>query len=279
MTAYVEACGEHLLRPEGRPVLHWLTEERAIPADVLLAEGIGADPGRARLPRSDGLPRGSPAAVFPVLADGDVVFLQSRLLRPGDRRWLNPRSSFAPNPRLAVLGGAAADHGSVVVTEGMIDGLSVVAGGQRAVALLGAATVNSETLARIARCASSVVIATDNDDAGRHARDSLHVGLNHLGVPVSDLVIPERFKDLNDWHREARAHWARTLRSQEQQAAALAQVDDGIGEVGVPLPVGAHAVAVAQTTDPRDLGGVDQVIDVDQTAHADSLVAMRQQHG
>jgi hypothetical protein len=213
MAAYARVCAEHLWGPEGRAVHSWLTGERAIPAEVLLAEGIGADPGPAWLPRPDGLPRAFPAAVFPARMGDEVVFLQSRVLRPGDHRWLNPRSSFAPNPRFAMLGEAAGAHGRVVVTEGMIDGLSAVAGGEGAVALLGAATVNDETLARIARCASVAVLATDNDDAGRRARSRLRAGLTSLGVGVSDLVIPERFKDLNDWHREARARWLRTLGS------------------------------------------------------------------
>lgn len=211
MAAYVEACTRHLFGPAGQPVRRWLTDERAIPAPVLQAEGVGADPGPARLPRPDGLPHSSPAAVFPVRAGGEVVFLQSRLLSPGDRRWLNPRASFAPNPRLAVLGVEVGSQGPVVVTEGLMDGLSVVAGGRRAVALLGAATVNEATLARIANAASQVVLATDNDDAGRRARERLRAGLGPLGVRVAELVIPERFKDLNDWHREARSHWVGTL--------------------------------------------------------------------
>lgn len=233
MTAYVSSCSAWLLRPEATPVRRWLTDERAIPAEVLLPEKVGADLGPVRLPRPDGLPRAFPAAVFPARVDGELVYVQSRLVQPGDRRWLNPRSTFAPNPRVAELGAAVTERGPVVVTEGVIDGLSAVAGRLRAIALLGAANAGRETVARVAgsRNGSLVLLATDNDDAGRRAREKLRTGLVALGVPVSDLNIPERFKDLNDWHREARLEWDRTLGS----AVSLATLGHSTPSTGVEL--------------------------------------------
>lgn len=213
MAEYVQACAANLFIPEGRSVRRWLTDERAIPAEVLRSESVGADPGPVRLPRPEGLPRGFPAAVFPVRVDGHVVFTQSRLIRHRDRRWLNPRSDLAPNPRVAVLGHTRGGKGPLVVTEGMLDGLSVVAGGHRAAALLGATLATDETIDKIRRASEQVVVATDNDDAGRRARDNLQAGLAAHGVQVSELAIPERFNDLNDWHREARDNWPRTLGS------------------------------------------------------------------
>lgn len=222
---YMAGCVAYLhsSSPGGRRVLRWLVERRGIPAAVLAAAGVGADPGRRHLPRPKGIPAVYPAAVFPVRSGGDVVFTQSRHLDPPPDwpRWRNTASYLAPNPRMAVYHprGSAAG-GPIVVTEGALDALSVLAAGQRAVALLGVDAADPTVSDRLVGLGGRLVLATDNDAAGRLAERRVRSLLADRGVASRSLSIPECFKDLNEWHVNCQEDWARALRSSLRLALA-----------------------------------------------------------
>lgn len=216
LASHAAACAGHLHSTGGQDVRVWLTERRATPLAVLVHVGVGADPGPQRLPRPTGIPRQTPAAVFPVRRNGEVVFVQSRLLAPrGDQpRWLNTASTLASNPRLAFYDPPGRPRsGPVVVTEGAMDALSAVSAGLPAAALLGSGAADDQVIDQLAQLHRPLLLATDNDDAGHRVRSRLRSALGQRGATVSDLVIPEGFGDLNDWHIAHRDDWAPTLRA------------------------------------------------------------------
>ena len=205
---------------QGRPVWAWLTEQRAIPPDVIAAAGLGADPGPRHLPRPDGVPKVFPAVVFPVRHDDQVVYTLSRHLRPVVSRWWNTAERVAPNPRVALYRPPATQAASrdMIVTEGPLDALSALAAGYPAAALLGANVSDHQVAERLARTGHRLVLALDNDTAGRNATEQLAAQLDALGAPWTRLPIPDRYNDLNAWHVVCRNHWPATLRASLQLA-------------------------------------------------------------
>lgn len=203
---YVEACRSILGTRDGAAVRDWLTR-RGFEDPVLAANHVGADPGPARLPRQPGLPRGGPAAVFPVLGrDGTPIYLQVRYLRPGASKYGNPSTDFAgPSPRLAVLRPPTppADRQTILVCEGIPDGLTAVQAGVRACAVLGAGGADKALAANLAHRypGRHLVLAFDADDAGRAATERLTHALADHPVTVSSLRLPPGSSDLNDWAR------------------------------------------------------------------------------
>jgi hypothetical protein len=93
--------------------------------------------------------------------------------------------------------------GSIVVVEGEIDALSVMEIGFEAVALGSAANASRfmEAASRMKACAPrhcSLVLALDNDDAGRAATESLSGGLSAMGIPHARRNLYGSCKDAND---------------------------------------------------------------------------------
>lgn len=211
---YAKACFEHLRSDAGREVRRWLVEARALPMAVLDHGGVGADPGSWNLPRPDGIPKVSPAAVFPIREQDEVVYTLSRATRPirDMPPWVNTASSVAPNPGMVLLDTPSGKgSGPVIVTEGMIDALSVLSAGRPAAALLGTGFGRTDTAEKLAQLRRPLMLATDNDAAGRDARQRLTSLLTAAGADVCQLTVPDRFNDLNDWHRATRTHWSVTV--------------------------------------------------------------------
>ena len=212
LSRYVARCARRLWLAEGTSVRRWLTEERGLPAPVLRANLVGADPGPGR-PRPVGVPRAG-GAVLPVLADGRVVFAQLRRIRVrGDQHpYLNVAADLAPNPRLAPYRPAAPATGrATLVTEGAIDALSAAAAGFPAVAVLGAGVVADERIAeRLARMPGPLVVAFDADPAGQAAAAHLCDQLRGRGCAPARLHVPAAAGDLNAW-MVASPDWAATL--------------------------------------------------------------------
>ena len=206
---YVARCARRLWDADGTPVRRWLTEERGLPAPVLRANLVGADPGPGRQPRPDGVPRAG-GAVLPVLADGRVVFAQLRRLRVrGDEpRYLNVAARLAPNPRLAGYRPVQPPSGTcILVTEGAIDALSAAAAGFPAVAVLGAGVADERIAEQLARMPGRLVLAFDADAAGQTAAGRLGDQLRARGCPPARLHVPVAAGDLNAW-MVASANWA-----------------------------------------------------------------------
>ncbi len=228
LRSFVDDCARRLWTPQARGVLHWLTQARRIPEDVLRANRIGADPGRRRQPRPHGMPAAGWAVVLPVVEGDQPVFAQLRLLaNRGRQRYLNASGDLGTNPRLGVYH-PAHPHGScTLITEGVLDALSAAAAGHRGAALLGAAVPEpdarnpaAEALARrLARLPQPIVTALDADPAGALATERLHRLLaSHSVAPVA-FHLPVGVKDLNEWMQHT-PDWPRAMEAELRTALA-----------------------------------------------------------
>lgn len=205
---YVEACEQLLWKQAGRPVLDYLTNERGLDVDVLQANRVGADPGIGRLRRGAGLPRGGVAAVFPALAhDGDVVYVQSRYLDPGQDRpkYGNPVGRLGDNPRHGWTQPTGPPKTPILVCEGFPDAYTANSAGYAAVAVLGAMNATPSFAERLIPhlAGRPVIVAFDGDTAGRMASASLSQALASHGIMVVELPLPSG-ADLNSWVHTAR---------------------------------------------------------------------------
>lgn len=194
---YVEACAEALFIPTGERVREWLMGERGLPEAVLRANRIGADLGPRRQARPEGMPSAS-GAVLPALVDSRAVYAQVRVLRPrpDGPRYLNPTGALAPNPKLAYYRPAQIERPEVIVTEGVIDALSAAAAGFRAAAVLSAAYPDQAIALELSRLPEPLVIAFDQDDAGRAAAERITALLDAQHRRPVDLILPAN--DLNE---------------------------------------------------------------------------------
>jgi DNA primase len=197
MDRYVAECAEALRSPAGRRIRTWLNEERGLPDDVLVANRIGADLGPRRQQRPDGMPKAG-GVVLPVIGDGHAIYAQLRMTRPrpDGPRYLNPTGDLAPNPRLAYFRPAEQRHREVIVTEGTIDALSATAAGYRAAAVLSAAYPDQVIAHELSRLPEALVIAFDQDDAGRTAAARLTALLDAQQRHPVNLALPAN--DMND---------------------------------------------------------------------------------
>jgi DNA primase len=214
---YVHACHRVLHASAGRPVREWL-HARGIDDHTIAANLIGADPGRAMMRRSRGLPYGAQlAATFPVYGPGgNLTYVQARYLDPdtAGRKYDNPAAALAPHPRLAFPVPTGDLRGDLtLVCEGMPDALTAAQAGFDAVGLLGAQTPDESVAARLANHAGNrnthLVLVCDPDAAGRRVADALVPLLDDLGHRPQ-VVTPPGGCDLNDW-ANSQPDWADTI--------------------------------------------------------------------
>ena len=208
---YVDDCARRLWRPEGRPVLDWLTIDRGLDPEVLRTNRIGADPGPRRQERPQGMPRAAGAVLAALDPDGTPVYAQLRILHPrGDQpRYLNPAGGLLENPRLTHLRPPEVRHRPVLVTEGAIDALTAASAGYRAVAILGAGYPDDLVAAHLARLTGPIVLALDPDTAGTLGSDRLAGLLAARRRPA--LRLPVGTGDLNDQRVATPGDWPRRL--------------------------------------------------------------------
>jgi hypothetical protein len=194
---YVAECAAVLFTPAGQRIRRWLNDTRGLPDEVLRVNRVGADLGPRRQSRPLGMPRAA-GLVLPVTAHDHAVYAQLRLIHPGadGPRYLNPTSDLATNPRLAYFRPAQQRHREVIVTEGTIDALSAAAAGYRAAAVLSAAYPDRAIAHELSRLPEPLVIAFDQDDAGRNAARRLTALLDAHQRHSVDLRLPAN--DLND---------------------------------------------------------------------------------
>ena len=212
---YATACERILWTSGGRDVREWL-HGRGFADDLIRANHIGADPGRAMLNRRRGLPYGaSQGAVFPALdPDGRIRYLQTRYLEPGaGPKYDNPAATLGSNPRVAwtrTIGSPAPQV--LVVCEGIPDALTAAGAGLRSVAVLGSQAPDRSVATRIARDVEEldvrVVAVSDNDDAGRSWSARLTSLLAEHGVGLNVVEPPGAINDLNAWAL-AQPDWAK----------------------------------------------------------------------
>lgn len=213
---YVERCERMLWTPAGRSTLAWLND-RGLVNEVLVANRVGADPGRRLVPRGRGLPDGEPAVVYPALdRDGNVTYFQARFMKRDDKRpkYDNPARSLANNPRLAWTQpvGSPAKGGPLIVAEGIPDALIAAGAGMRSVGVLGSTVPSQQVADLLAQAARpragrdpSVVLCFDADQAGRAGAARLAALLERRGIFAAN-VEPPADLDLTDW-ASADAEW------------------------------------------------------------------------
>ena len=208
LARYVDACAERLWTQEGRAIRRWLTQERGLHPEVLRANHVGADVGPRRQPRPDGMCRTS-GAVLPVIARGDVVYVQVRVPnpRPDRPRYLNPTADLAPNPKVARFRPPTVQHPEVVITEGAIDALSANAAGYRAIAVLSAGYPDRSVAHALSRLPHPLVVAFDADEAGRAGAQRLVELLRAESRPPTILSfdggdLNDSLRRSSDWHVE-----------------------------------------------------------------------------
>lgn len=205
---FVDDCARRLWTPSGRSVRRWLTEGRGLDPDVLERNRIGADVGAEHQPRPEGMPAAGRAAVLPIHRDGAPVFAQIRTMANGRVRYLNASSALAPNPRLGLYHPVTETGSCVLVTEGIIDALSVASAGLRGVALLGASVPDPDRspsasshpiVDLLAAMPGRLVLALDNDAAGHLATERLEKLLASTRPDLVRLDLPDGVNDINDW--------------------------------------------------------------------------------
>lgn len=207
VVAYIGVCEKILWSRAGEPVRNWLAS-RGFTDELLLANRIGADPGRARLNRTKGLPSGqSVAATFPALGpDGAVTYVQTRYLqpRPDGPKYENPAARLGSNPRIAWTVPTGEQRSKVlVVCEGIPDALTAAQQGLNSVAILGAQAPDAklaETLADHANVIGVELVAVvDADPAGRAWGSRLTDLLSTRDTSLTVVEPPIEGLDLNDW--------------------------------------------------------------------------------
>ena len=228
LTRYARDCARRLWRPSGRAVRDWLIGERRLPAEVLAANLVGADPGPGLQWRPDGVPRRA-GAVLPALRGGRVVFAQIRRLNPGpgQPRYLSVANRLAPNPGFARYRPPEPRDGPLLITEGPIDGLAAAAAGYDAVALFGVGGAGERAAQTLARTGRRIVVAFDADDAGRSATRRLSELLQREGTTAAELRVPEEMGDLAGWLASA-GDWRATLAGAVQSSLAPSRRREGI---------------------------------------------------
>jgi hypothetical protein len=203
---YAKACERILWGSAGRPVREWLNG-RGFTDELLVANHIGADPGRRMMRRQRGLPYGnSVAAVFPALdPDGQIQYLQARYVDPGDGpKYENPAAALGSNPRLAWTRTVGRSRpGLLVVCEGIPDALTAAGAGFQAVAVLGSQAPDQSVANRLAgfarRHEAELVAVVDNDAAGLAWGERLGALLRDDGTDVTVMAPPDGAIDLNAW--------------------------------------------------------------------------------
>lgn len=200
---YAERCQAMLWSRQGWPVRRWL-HNRGLNDDVLRVNRVGADLGRATVPRRRGLP--APvglAATFPALnCAGEVVYVQTRALTPGaGPKYSNPAARLGLNPRVAwVRPPAPRPPGRLVVCEGIPDALVAAQAGFASLAVMGTATIDDTVARQVTDAArgAKVSVIVDADAPGRAAGARLVELLEQRHV-AAVIVEPPDGLDLNAW--------------------------------------------------------------------------------
>lgn len=217
---YVERCEKLLRTRAGTEIRSWL-HERRLDDDILIANRVGADPGRRFLPRPPGLPSGRPAAIYPALDQtGNITYFQARFIDPhaAGQKYDNPSQHLATNPSLAWAQpvGATSPNGPLVVTEGIPDALIAASAGMRAVGVLGSAAPSQQIARRLIDAIRrreddkpSVVVCFDADQAGRTGAVRLAQLLDQHRIRVANIEPPDGM-DITDW-ASASVDWTHQL--------------------------------------------------------------------
>lgn len=121
-------CATRLWTNEGRHIRQWLTQDRALPEDVLQKNLVGADLGPQVQWRPDGMRDGG--AVLPAVVDGQAIYAALRLPHPHrDAPRCNPSADLASSPSPRPDPPDQIYFPEIIVTEGAIGTSSAAAAG------------------------------------------------------------------------------------------------------------------------------------------------------
>lgn len=129
--------------------------------------------------------KGEKRAIFPIWKNGQIVQYTGRALDESKPRYKNGVGS------LPIWNAEKASSGDIIITEGILDALSLEAQGFTAIALSGTKTNIAQELIN-ANPKARFYIMADNDEGGQR----LAKGLKN----VQRLTIPSEYKDPNEWH-------------------------------------------------------------------------------
>jgi hypothetical protein len=222
LDAWVAHASHLLWQPYGDAVREWLTCTRRIPDVVLRANRIGATaitPDHVLSTRRDDLVRvhagaAAPAAVLPVIAKDQAIYVQLRLINPpaDQPAYLNPPTSATTrHPRLGLYRPPQRQQPEILVTNGIIDALSANAAGYRAAAVLSPGLADAEVAVHLSRLHGPLVLALDPNGPGDEATDRLMHHLTLRGrrpaiLPALHGDLNETLVAANDWPRKLAAH-------------------------------------------------------------------------
>jgi len=127
--------------------------------------------------------------------DGEIYYFQARALRDQTPKYLNPGLSDGVRSMNVLYPFDTSKE--VIVTEGPIDALSLIQCGLNATCTNGSNV--SEVQARQLMEAPGVIMAYDNDEAGRRGIEKFDVIRKRLRMPAfSVYTVPSSYKDWND---------------------------------------------------------------------------------
>lgn len=200
---WVCAAQRRLWGRPGDAARRWLAG-RGLAEPILRANRVGYHVHAAAHVAVPGIPN-TTGIVLPALDRGGLaIYGQLRSLRGGDGpKYLNPSSQLARPVKVTPVRLAAlpATRQVVFVCEGMLDALTVAQAGWRACAVLGAGLAGERVAAELLRTypGRDLVLAFDNDPAGRAAAQAIGCCLAGFGVNVREFGLPSAVNDINEF--------------------------------------------------------------------------------
>lgn len=201
-TAYYETCRERL---KNSPAAINYLANRGISLETAIFYGLGFDD------KAD--PANAPAGLFP------IKYPEPRIIIPFDNahylgRAINKNAKFDKVNSKQIGGGRAylfngnalySSTEPLFVCEGAFNALSIIEAGGQAIATNSVANTDYFLeLIKQNRPNRPIIIAYDNDAAGKNSLDRLQAGLNNLKIDFYTAIPPAPHNDVNDILRESR---------------------------------------------------------------------------
>ena len=133
--------------------------------------------------------------IIPFLQDGRIVFLQGRRLDQGQPKYLHTRRPVPLYNQDALV--EAEEGQKVYITEGVFDAMMLEQNGYSAVGILGVNNFKQDYISLFKKF--KVVLALDNDEAGKEATKRLAKMFYEQGQRVNSIQLPNGVKDVSDY--------------------------------------------------------------------------------
>lgn len=133
--------------------------------------------------------------IIPFLQDGRIVFLQGRRLDQGQPKYLHIRRPVPLYNQDALV--EAEEGQKVYIAEGVFDVMMLEQNGYSAVGILGVNNFKQDYISLFKKF--EVVLALDNDEAGKKATKRLAKMFYEQGQRVNSIQLPNGVKDVSDY--------------------------------------------------------------------------------